>query len=685
MHYLRRTNIDIEVSSPAEFPRPEETKYPISAITLYDSYTDHYYSLVLSKQSEFVGKVAMSPNWDVYYFNDERLIAVKFSKLIQFLDPDTMEGFYSRTFDFPYIYGRFAKLGINPSVLSPIGYVAQKANRFTVAGRHILDIIDADKKFKKRTSYSLKNIAIEENLSVQKIEVDIIDIHNHPDKLAEYNKVDVETVVGMDEKLGHIKRYLNRWNLSGLDSIDSTMSNSVVVDTVMLREAKNRGIVLPSKPEKAEIQRLEDDEDEMDITGGIVFTPIIGIHDWINDYDQSRFYPNLTLLMRMSPENISPNGIFVSANGTRFIDNPGAFLPSIIAQFFKERDRIQTEMKKITPEHPLYWKLHEEDENAKFLLNSVPGTFGMKGFRLYDPRIIDSITSSGQALMKKGKTYLDSEGKIVVYGDTDSLHSSSNATNLEDAIIVGHETAKNLNSMFPIWVKEIFNIQDASSIRIVFEKVFRRIVYIPKENGKPAKKRYFARLVYEKGKKTDQIFIRGLDYRRSDTAKVSKNLQYDIFKKILYAEKMEDIKSELIAHVQNIINTYQSQSISDIGLPFEFSKDLSEYGKEDKNGKKRGLDPEIRGALYSNEYLHTNFGNGSKIKLLYINKVINTESTSYPPTDVICFSDENQLPRIEINYEKMIELTIRKKIERILIVAGVNWKEIEGQKSMFDF
>jgi DNA polymerase I len=685
MHYLRRINFDIEVKSPAEFPKPEEVKYPISAICIYDNFTDHFYSLVLSTQHEFSGKVAMADNWDIYYLPEEKQIAVKFAKLIQYLDPDTMEGFYSRTFDFPYVINRFPLLGINSSVLSPIGYVAHKNNRITIGGRHTIDIIDADKKFKKRISYSLKNIAEEENLPVQKIEVDIIDIHNHPAELAKYNKVDVETVVGMDNKLGHIKRYVNRWNLSGLDSIDSAMSNSVVVDTVMLREAKKRGIVLPSKPERAEIQKMEDDDDEMDITGGMVFTPVIGIHDWVNDYDQSRFYPNLTLLMRMSPDNISPNGVFVSANGTRFIDNPNAFLPSIISQFFKERDRIQAEMKKISPEHPNYWKLHEEDENAKFLLNSVPGTFGMKGFRLYDPRIIDSITSSGQVLMKKGKAYLDSENKPVVAGDTDSLHSETNANNLEDAIKIGNETAKNLNSMFPVWAKEMFNIQDASSIRIIFEKVFRRIVYIPKDDGTPAKKRYFARLVYEKGKITDQIFIRGLDYRRSDTAKVSKNLQYDIFKKILYAEKMSDIKAELISFVQNVINAFEAQSISDIGLPFEFSKDLSEYGKPDKNGKTRGLDPEVRGALYSNEHLHTNFGNGSKVKLLYLKNIINTEKTEYPPTDVICFSEESQLPKIEIDYEKMIELTIRKKIERILIVADVNWKEIEGAKSMFDF
>ncbi len=208
------------------------------------------------------------------------------------------------------------------------------------------------------------------------------------------------------------------------------------------------------------------------------------------------------------------------------------------------------------------------------------------------------------------------------------------------------------------------------------------------------------------GKKTDQIFIRGFDYRRSDTAKISKNLQYEIFKKILYADKIEDIKQELIKYVQDTIKNFESLPLSDIAIPYGFSKDLSEYGGINKNGNKIGLDPEVRGSLYSNEYLGTNFAMGSKVKLLYITKIgknnkqinvipfgenttiINVQETKddiYPPTDVICFEEESKLPQLEVNYNKMIELTIKRKIERILGVAGISWNEIEGQQSLFDF
>lgn len=177
------------------------------------------------------------------------------------------------------------------------------------------------------------------------------------------------------------------------------------------------------------------------------------------------------------------------------------------------------------------------------------------------------------------------------------------------------------------------------------------------------------------GKVTDQMFIRGFDYRRSDTAKVSKNLQYDIMKKILYTDDLEATKSELIAYVKNLIKSYESVPLSDIGIPFGFSKSLEQYGGVDKNGRRRGLDPEVRGALYSNEYLHTNFGAESKVKLLYINSI-----TGYPQTDCICFENEKLLPKLEVNYKKMIDATIRKKIERILLVCRIGWNEIESER-----
>lgn len=686
MKYLRRNILDIEVKTEKEFPFPEQARFPISAITIWDSYTEHYYTLIVVDSPQQIRKVVMSPEWDIYYCNSENVLATSLIKLNQMLNPDTWEGFFSKTFDFPYICNRFRNIEVNPNLLSPGGFFTCK-RRSQNSGLHLLDIVEADKKFKERSSYSLKSIAEDEKLPIQKIKFDVMGNDHTPEQLAEYNKVDVEVPLALDNKMQHIKRYVNRWQLAGLESIDKAMSNSVVVDTVMLREAKKMGILLPSKPERNEQEQIE--SEDADITGGMVFEPIIGIHDWVADDDQSRFYPNLIFLLRMSPENISDLGTLVSANGTRFIDNPDAFLPRIVKKFFLERDRIQAEKSKLDPSNPYYWKLHEEDENAKFLLNSVAGIFGQTSNRLYEPRIIDSITTSGQYLMITAKAFLESIGITVVYGDTDALHRRlMGVTSIEEALKQGKEINALLNEKLPIWAQEKFNVKDASSIKIVFEKIFRRIVYIPNEKGKPVKKRYFARLVYEKGKITDQIFIRGFDTRRSNASVISKKLQNDVFRMILYAEDNEVMKKDIIAYIRNLIQQFPTYSISDIAIPFGFSKELTQYGGKNKNGGDKGLHPEVRGAIYSNTHLYTNFGAGSKVKLLYLNSIEGVDSLGepLPHTEVIVFEDESKLPKIEINYAKMIEATIQKKIERVLGVAGIDWNEIQGEEeSMFNF
>lgn len=688
MEYLRRNILDIEVKVDKEFPHPSQARYPFSAITLWDSYTKHYYSLVIVDSSEPIKKVVMSSEWDVYYCNSENILATNFAKLTQILNPDTWEGFFSKTFDFPYICNRFKNTELDPNLLSPGGNFNCKFKPNS-SGLHLLDIVEADRKFRKRSNESLKSIAEEEKLPINKLEFNVTGTDHTPEQLAAYNKVDVEVTLALDNKMQHIKRYVNRWQLAGLESIDKAMSNSVVVDTVMLREAKKLGILLPSKPDKTEQPQTK--SKDSDITGGMVFVPIIGIHDWVADDDQSRFYPNLIFLLRMSPENISSEGTLISANGTHFIDNPEAFLPRIIRHFFKERDRIQAEKALLTPDNTYYWKLHEEDENAKFLLNSVAGVFGQPSFRLYEPRIIDSITTSGQYLMITAKEYLESIGISVVYGDTDALHRKLiNVTTIEEAITQGKEVNAKLNEKLPVWAQEKFNVKDASSIKIVFEKVFRRIMYIPNEKGIPVKKRYAARLVYEKGKITDQIYIRGFETRRSDASVISKDLQNTIFKKILYAENMEEATKEIIAYIKDIIAQFPNRPLSDIAIPRGFSKDLSAYGGLNKSGGRKGIDPEVRGAMYSNEHFFTNFGADSKGKMLYVNNI-----EGYPATDVIVFEDESKLPSLEVNYEKMINATIKKKIERILSVAGITWNQIsteyndEGneinQNSTFDF
>jgi DNA polymerase I len=82
----------------------------------------------------------------------------------------------------------------------------------------------------------------------------------------------------------------------------------------------------------------------------------------------------------------------------------------------------------------------------------------------------------------------------------------------------------------------------------------------------------------------------------------------------------------------------------------------------------------VRGAKYSNKYLKTDFKQGSKPKRVYI-KGIN--GTKYPATNVLCFEYGDQVPNdFIIDWEIMLEKTIKQPISRITDALGWQWNEL---------
>ena len=121
-------------------------------------------------------------------------------------------------------------------------------------------------------------------------------------------------------------------------------------------------------------------------------------------------------------------------------------------------------------------------------------------------------------------------------------------------------------------------------------------------------------------------------------------------------------------YLRKIIRRYRTGHIplDDIGIPGGISKALDKYDI---------INAHVRGAAYSNTYIGTNFGQGSKPKRIYIKSV----SGKYPVTDVVCFEYGDQLPREFLpDYEKMLNKSIREPISRIIEEAlGWRWDDID--------
>lgn len=189
MRDIRVAFFDIEVTTNGEFPHPHLAKYPIDAISLYDSIDDkiYIYDLIVDVESglprvkpwkldynEIDPKVAEKVVYMEYTDGDELLL--DFLKYIREKQPALLSGWNSEGFDIPYIVNRLGKrFGEKvKKTLSPYNEIFEKKvyDKFTgeekpeerhyiMKGLAHLDYLEVYKafKFKTQPSYRLDDVA----------------------------------------------------------------------------------------------------------------------------------------------------------------------------------------------------------------------------------------------------------------------------------------------------------------------------------------------------------------------------------------------------------------------------------------------------------------------------------------------------------------------------------------------
>ena len=154
---------------------------------------------------------------------------------------------------------------------------------------------------------------------------------------------------------------------------------------------------------------------------------------------------------------------------------------------------------------------------------------------------------------------------------------------------------------------------------------------------------------------------------------------------IVKGEDREEIK----AYVNDVIEDFQAGNVDydDVGIPGGIGKRLDNYDTDTA---------QVRGAKYANLLLGTNFQRGSKPKRLYLDRVhanfferVEAEQGLDPDDplykefrrdpDVICFQYSEEIPEeFEVDWEKMLDKTLKGPIARILEALDISWEEVKA-------
>ena len=290
-------------------------------------------------------------------YNDELSMLDGFLNVFKIIDPLIIYAWNGEGFDFPYLYNRIKRLGLDPNRLSNYGSVSiQKVEmagglktwRLKSSGHHFMDLMNVYKKFVSdpRPSYSLDTIASIEVHSnkVKHNEFPTFDSFYTGEKYIISNVAYEEPVRELirqhmiqreillkgtheyDENEKELIKYINfHFVYYGIRDviIMRDIDNKLSLTNIIISIAQTMG-VLPVdvmgtvKPWSQYISNVayyegkvmcsvSENETSASYSGGYVRDPVKGKHRWVLNFDVNSMYPQLSIAgFGMSPENLIP-------------------------------------------------------------------------------------------------------------------------------------------------------------------------------------------------------------------------------------------------------------------------------------------------------------------------------------------------------------------------------------------
>jgi DNA polymerase elongation subunit (family B) len=252
-------------------------------------------------------------------------------------------------YDWPYLINRAKRLGIDPKIISPSGYLIGQ-NQLPA---HILmvDYLEIYKKWdrviKIKESNRLDYVA-EKATGLKKIHYEgtLRTLYQSDfTKFIFYNAIDCALVHYIDKKLKTMLTFFKIANLNGVE-INRALSPVWATEVMMMRKfLERKQVFVPTRKE----------ENHVKFAGAYVKDPIVGLHEWVACYDFASLYPNTIVQWGISPEvykgkNLldTKEGWIKTSSGAVFGgDDEDPILKSIIKDLYAKRRQAKDKMLKL--------------------------------------------------------------------------------------------------------------------------------------------------------------------------------------------------------------------------------------------------------------------------------------------------------------------------------------------------
>lgn len=536
---------------------------------------------------------------------DEEEIVLLRKILKAFKQYDIVLGWNSREFDIPYLRERMRKLQIHENFPDEYNIWYRMAEYDLLARfRHQFRFDSSLRSFS--LDYISKHFLGRGKIEYGKGRVRIIDLwrENKP-LLKEYNFEDSNLVKDLDEKLGvsdmmilqsswcHVPvskfglyRIIDAYILDVAHKSGQYELTSMVAvrESIARKKKRDEENGYGRKPAPSDFKKQENpnetDTEKTKYHGGLVLTPTTGLYPKVYTLDFKSLYPSIMKTCNVGHETlryendgnciINPGTLTIERKDgelrpTYFIKEKSTINKSISELLLKRKEykKKKLEMIEAGLNHGPDWDLAVSNEIVvKEVANSMYGIMGMEYGRYFAIDIAESITLFGQWIIKSAKEFFESQGYEVIYGDTDSVFLSTGV-----AVDIYAELDKYHKWLGDRFTNE-FNI-DEHFIELEFDKEYDGLILI-------AKKTYAGRVVNIEGKKTDDIYSRGVEFNKRGTFGYGAKKQKELVEWILTElPKKSKVKKWLLDTYDDFVNTEFTKK--ELSISHKVGKNLDAY------------------------------------------------------------------------------------------------------------
>jgi DNA polymerase I len=352
--------------------------------------------------------------------DDEAEMIAKLCQIIHDRDPDCLENHSLFPFDLQFLVNRAQILGVplrlgrdgGPERLErreetlAIGPEARRRVRYSVAGRELIDTLDAVRRYdfvvRDLPSHGLKDVARYFGIATpDRVYLEGATIfetyQRDPDLVRRYARDDVEEVDGLSRRLLGASFALAGMAPRRYERVASAGPAMGILEPMLVRAYLRAGMALPRQDENAAHGMHE---------GGAVHLFATGIAEHVVKADVASLYPSLMRSFRIGPT----------------CDRLGVLL-GILDRLTDLRLAHKAAAKSAVL-GSLEADMHEATQAAmKILINAAYGYMGAGSMALFaDMRAADEVTRRGREVLAQVLDALRERGMALIEADTDGVY-----------------------------------------------------------------------------------------------------------------------------------------------------------------------------------------------------------------------------------------------------------------------